>query len=176
MRTPTRLFWRKKEGSFNVWDNISNAETVRSEETFPQGVFQPYNHVCIFVLFHRLLDYAEIFRLKPILSRWRSIPWGYSATLHCGVPEEKLPSFLNARLNCIFADASFEIITNLSTVISEKWQGFYGTLQYNYYTTVSFICSWTPRLLFVYGLYRHLSMFFFSAAAWAKLSLRRRSI
>lgn len=152
MRTPTRLFWRKKEGSLNVWDNNSNAVTVRSAETFPRGVFHPYNHDCIFVLVHRLLEYAGTFRLTPISSRWRSIPWGYSATLHCWVTEGKIPSFFNARLNCIFGDASFEIITNLSTLISEKWQGFYGTLQYNYYTPVSFICPWTPRLLFVYSL------------------------
>jgi len=114
----------------HLWD-------FRTAETFPQKLFCPLNHMCIFVPVHGLLQYPRKFGFRPILSRWRSILWDFSTILHFGATESDLPLFLLDLRTAFFKGASFEPIKNLATLIPAKLQGFHGTLLYHCYTLLS---------------------------------------
>jgi len=51
-----------KQNCLIVWD-------FRNAHTFSQNLFYPYNHICIFVPVHELLEYPRNFGLRPILGQ-----------------------------------------------------------------------------------------------------------
>ena len=67
--------------------------------TFSKNLFDPLNHLCIFVPTHRLLEYPRTFGFGPNLSRWRSILWRFSALWR---HRTRLASFFIVPKNCIF--------------------------------------------------------------------------
>ena len=110
-----------------LWTKENCASPCGMLETFIQGKFQTYNHICICDPVHELLEYARTFWSEPLLGCGTGRFCGSSSTLRCGDPK----SFCNL-LYCKFELHFLKRILwanwNMATLIPEKLQGFCGTL------------------------------------------------
>jgi len=71
-----------------------HSEILETQELFLRPYFThktPRMHICPCA---RLLEQSRKFGFRPILGRWRSILWRFSAILHFGATEPDLPAFI----------------------------------------------------------------------------------
>jgi len=123
---------------------------VQNAATFPQGIFCPYNHVCVFALVHGLLEFPRIFGLEPILGRWWSILWEVPTILRFRQMESNL-----CRFSLHFWRRIFWAHSKSGIFDSRRVRRFYETLLYYCYTLT---CAQTfGHLCHISHIYTHVS-------------------
>jgi len=72
--------WKRSFSGFLVFRHT--LFDFRNAGTVVKNLFYSLNHLCVFVPVQVLLENPRKFGFRPILGRWRSILWKFSAMMH----------------------------------------------------------------------------------------------